>query len=282
MVLSTTRSSAHLNRLSATRAGESTTTGGLSDSSGGEVSVAREQEASVNNRATLEGSPRSRRGDLDLRTRLLRGRIESQGVNNGTTLASAGTSRTTSDLSNVPGQGNYTHAYVLVAPETTGPTGHAMMAFGDANGPQVVFNQGGAGGGPWGDDAKISRMSWDQAKEYLIPEGIDYQVHAIQSEPENIRKMFDSFNGVFEAAEGDGITRTRDYHVLWNNCTTLTRDALRAGGMNISGGIFRPTGLGAALDRQARDTRNRDGVDVRRSMIIHGAEGQGETASPWR
>lgn len=195
-----------------------------------------------------------------------------------TQLASA---TTTSDLSDVPGQGNYTHAYVLVAPETTGPTGHAMLAFGNAAGPQVVFNQGGAGGGLWGDDAKISRMSWDQAKEYLIPAGIDYQVHAVQSSPENIRKMFDSMNGVFEAAEGDGITRTRDYHAVWNNCTTLTRDALRAGGMDIDARIFRPVGLRDALDAQARNNQDGDGVDVHRSMIIHGAEGQNETASPW-
>ncbi len=194
---------------------------------------------------------------------------------------SADAPQTEPDLSDVPGQGDYTHAYVLVAPKTTGPTGHTMMAFGDANGPQVVFNQGGAGGGLWGDDAKISRMSWDEAKEYLIPEGIDYQVHSVTSEPENIRAMFDSMNGVFEAAEGDGITRTRDYNVFNNNCTTLTRDALRAGGMDIDSGIIRPIGLRNALDAQAKDNADGDGVDVHRSMIVHGAEGQEETASPW-
>ena len=113
---------------------------------------------------------------------------------------------------------------------------------------------------PWGDDAKISRMSWDQAKEYLIPEGIDYQVHAIQSEPENIRKMFDSFNGVFEEAEGDGITRIRDYHVLWNNCTTVTRDALRAWGHEYQRGYL-PSDRAR---RRARQTGSRHAQPRRR------------------
>lgn len=185
-------------------------------------------------------------------------------------------------VSSLPGGGNYSHAFVLVAPETSGPTGHVMLAFGDENGPQVVFNQGGVGGGLWGDDAKLSRMSWEEAKAYLIPAGVDYQVHSIHAPPEGVRAMFDHANEAFEAASptDNPLTRERGYHAVFKNCTTLTRDALRAGGVDVNGRIFRPVGLRDALDALARQGSD-DGVTVTRSFIVHGAEGTNETASPW-
>lgn len=139
---------------------------------------------------------------------------------------------------------SYTTMYVLV--KIDGP-GHAFVAFGDSY-PRIVFNQSGADGGSsaYGDSARFSRVSWDDAKNYFIVGKDKYYGYTVQNG--QVMAAFNYANAEFEKSPPRKDTkkdppdrhRNRSYNIATQNCATLTSEICRKAGIWTMNGAWRP------------------------------------------
>jgi hypothetical protein len=137
---------------------------------------------------------------------------------------------------------SYSKLFVLV--KIAGP-GHAFVAFGNSN-PEIVFNQSGADGSSSvsGETARLSKVSWDDAKNYFITGSDKYYGFVVANS--DVMKAYNYANKVFEDSpvrKGDPPNRhrNRSYNIATQNCASLTRDICKEAGIwTMSLGIWRP------------------------------------------
>lgn len=113
--------------------------------------------------------------------------------------------------------------------------GHALVAFGGYQGPEIAFNWGGTGRGGSGSatgPATLARVPWSDARDYFVRPGDLYYVFAITNDSvdeafEYAERRFDQADE-YDADSGRDNSRHRDvdYNLIIANCVRFSYDVL--------------------------------------------------------
>ena len=164
---------------------------------------------------------------------------------------------------------------VYIFTETKG-TGHTFVAIADSKGITVyTYGRYGDGLGPVGDGVLV-RYNGDKAKNYIKSELYRMEAKAFQikdASDSKVRNYFDSKYNVSSTGPDTNNPNVKkygkvidEYNLLNNNCTTMSSDAIKAGGSTVFDvkGTFSnydedfviPSSLQKYLEKSSKDNKN--------------------------
>ena len=164
---------------------------------------------------------------------------------------------------------------VYIFTETKG-TGHTFVAIADSKGITVyTYGRYGDGLGPVGEGVLV-RYNGDKAKNYIKSELYRMEAKAFQikdASDSKVRNYFDSKYNVSSTRPDTNKPNIKkygkvidEYNLFNNNCTTMSSDAIKAGGSTVfdAKGIFSnydedfviPSSLQKYLEKSSKDNKN--------------------------